>query len=588
MGHASVSAPHGSSPALLRVPPFPGFAPETGTRPAVPPLSQVATGEARSQLFATVCAARVGGAFWLPPAGLERAPGVILRPRTMADLPLLAPEARTEAARTQGALWIAPDTALHPALEALAKGARAQWRDEVDPWSVLLGAGHLHAHGDDEWIALARVATVPVTVLSAGVFGVPGDSDEALDARAAQLLSIPLHDPFGEGELTTEAALAVLANWRQVIDANRGDKGQGLVAACGMAWWKRAEIRRFLWTPEHRLRILSDPRKALAAAHRAGGALAIWPSRVSDALLAEARAKGVPLVRVEDGFVRSVGLGSNLVPPSSIVVDRRGIHFDPSEPSDLEDILATHAFPPELLERARKLSDTILAAGISKYGAGKDGAALPERQAGRRVVLVPGQVEDDMSVRAGGHGLASNLELLRRVRAAEPDAEIWWRPHPDVDAGHRVGAIDDDRARQYANHIVRGGSMAALLDAVDAVHVLTSLTGFEALMRGREVTCHGTPFYAGWGLTCDLAPTPQRRGRTLTREELVAGVLILYPRYLDPITGLPCPPETLVARMAGNRAVNRQGWIAPVRRAQGRAMAALRRRFGGHGRSPRP
>ncbi|TYC91696.1 beta-3-deoxy-D-manno-oct-2-ulosonic acid transferase [Novosphingobium sp. BW1] len=551
-------------------------------------MSHVASGEARARLFESTCSARVGGAFWLPPAGLERAPGVVLRPRALSDLPRLAPEARTEAARTHGALWVAADTALHPALEALANGARAQWRGEVDPWSVLPGAGHLHAHGDDDWIALARIARVPVTVLSPGLFGVPGDSDEALDARAAQLLSIPLRDPFGDGELATEAALALLADWRQVIDANRGVKGQALVAACGMAWWKRTEIRRFLWTPEHRLRILSDPRKALAAAHRAGGALAIWPSRVSAALLAEARAKGVPLVRVEDGFVRSVGLGSNLVPPSSIVVDRRGIHFDPTGPSDLEDILATHPFPPEVLERARALSDTIIAAGISKYGAGKEGTALPERQVGRRVVLVPGQVEDDMSVRAGGHGLASNLELLRRVRAAEPDAEIWWRPHPDVDAGHRVGAIDDTAARRYADHIVRGGSMAALLDAVDAVHVLTSLTGFEALMRGREVTCHGTPFYAGWGLTRDLAPTPERRGRTLTHDELVAGVLILYPRYLDPVTGLPCPPETLVARMAGNRAVNRQSWIAPVRRAQGRAMAALRRRLRHRTGSRRP
>jgi len=123
---------------------------------------------------------------------------------------------------------------------------------------------------------------------------------------------------------------------------------------------------------------------------------------------------------------------------------------------------------------------------------------------------------------------------------------------------------------------VRGGGMAALLDVVDAVHVLTSLTGFEALMRGREVICHGTPFYAGWGQTRDLAAVPDRRGRKLSLDQLIAGVLILYPRYLDPITGLPCPPEVLVARMAQNRIVNRQGWIGPLRRFQGRIMARLR------------
>jgi capsular polysaccharide export protein len=96
------------------------------------------------------------------------------------------------------------------------------------------------------------------------------------------------------------------------------------------------------------------------------------------------------------------------------------------------------------------------------------------------------------------------------------------------------------------------------------------------LLRRREVTCHGTPFYAGWGLTRDLGPVPDRRGRRLLLDELVAGVLILYPRYLDPVTRLPCPPEVLIGRMASAEATNRLGWIAPLRRWQGRLMAALR------------
>jgi capsular polysaccharide export protein len=156
------------------------------------------------------------------------------------------------------------------------------------------------------------------------------------------------------------------------------------------------------------------------------------------------------------------------------------------------------------------LRETIVAAGISKYSTGA--ASSAPRQPGRRLVLVPAQVEDDMSVLAGGGGLHSNLELLRRVRALEPDAEIWFRPHPDVDAGHRKGAVPDGAVLQLADRIVREGGMAPLLDVVDAVHVLTSLTGFEALMRGRAVTCHGTPFYAGWGLTRDLGTVPDRRG----------------------------------------------------------------------------
>lgn len=112
--------------------------------------------------------------------------------------------------------------------------------------------------------------------------------------------------------------------------------------------------------------------------------------------------------------------------------------------------------------------------------------------------------------------------------------------------------------------------MATLLDRVDAVHVLTSLTGFEALLRGRDVTCHGVPFYAGWGLTRDLAPVPTRRGRQRTLAELVAAVLIVYPRYLDPVTGLPCPPEVLISRMTDGTDHNRLSWVTRLRKLQGK------------------
>lgn len=559
-------------PPLLRAPPFPGRKPAIPVSDPPPPL--IPEGAERAALFERIRQARVGGDFWLPPALLFRPVGAVFRPRSLADVRTLLPLARK--AEGKSVLWATHDAALLRLLAEMDAGPALGMAD-VDPWSVLCGASVLYAHGDDEWAALARIAGLQVEILSPGPYGDPGDSADTLGARAAAALAQPMADPFGDGWLAMPQTAALLADWRRVIDANRGDAGETIVAACGIAWWKRAEIRRFLWTPGQRLRIVSSPRRAVAVAARAGGALAIWPSRVSPALLAAARDKGVPLVRVEDGFVRSVGLGSNLVPPSSIIVDRRGIHFDPSGPSALEDILAGAEFSEELLGRARALAQTILSAGISKYAAGRGDTALPQRTDGRRIVLVPGQVEDDMSVLAGGGGLTSNLELLRRVRALEPEAEIWWRPHPDVDAGHRLGTVPDEQALRHADRIMRGGSMAALLDHVDAVHVLTSLTGFEALMRGREVFCHGTPFYAGWGLTRDLAPVPLRRGRRLDIDQLVAGVLILYPRYLDPVTGLPCPPETLVARMAQDSAVNRQGWIGPLRRWQGRVMTRVRR-----------
>ena len=75
-------------------------------------------------------------------------------------------------------------------------------------------------------------------------------------------------------------------------------------------------------------------------------------------------------------------------------------------------------------------------------------------------------------------------------------------------------------------------TMGQLLESIDEVHCLTSLAGFEALLRSKKVTCYGHPFYAGWGLTNDVFQMP-RRNKMLMLDELVAGALILYPHYMS-------------------------------------------------------
>jgi capsular polysaccharide export protein len=195
---------------------------------------------------------------------------------------------------------------------------------------------------------------------------------------------------------------------------------------------------------------------------------------------------------------------------------------------------------------------------------------------GRRRILVPGQVEDDLSVMRGGAGaVRGNLDLLRAVRAAEPEAFIVFKPHPDVEAGYRRGGVADGAAAGLADLVLEKVPIAPLLGQVDAVHTITSLAGFEALLRGLPVTCWGRPFYAGWGLTQDRAPIP-RRARRLSLDELVAGALILHPRYQDPVTLLPTTPEALLDRLA-EAAPWRGGVVAWLRRWQGAALARLAR-----------
>lgn len=268
----------------------------------------------------------------------------------------------------------------------------------------------------------------------------------------------------------------------------------------------------------------------------AGGVLAVWGMKPVKGDLAS----DVRILRLEDGFLRSVGLGADLIRPLSWVVDARGIYYDATRPSDLEHLLADTAFDPALIQRAARLRERIVAEGVTKYNVGVSGWQRPPGV--KRVILVPGQVESDASLAYGAPNIRTNIELLQAVRQAHPGEYIVYKPHPDVMAGLRAKGAREDEALSWCDELVTGAAMGDLLIAVDEVHVLTSLAGFEALLRGKSVTCYGQPFYSGWGLTTDIVPLA-RRSRRLSLDELVAGVLIEYPLYLSRTSDALITPE---------------------------------------------
>ena len=324
-------------------------------------------------------------------------------------------------------------------------------------------------------------------------------------------------------------AIDWLARNKEANDATRGE-----LWCVGMSIWKRAIVRPFLQSPSTRLRFV---RSAAALARRAPGAdarVVIWGVRDEHAVREVAAARGVPVWRMEDGFLRSVGLGSDLHRPVSLVLDRSGMHYDPASGSELETMLANQTLSEENLQRASRFLKSYVAMRASKYNIA--GKPLLLAAGGRRVLLVPGQVEDDASVRRGSPRVASNLALLRTVRENNPDAYIVYKPHPDVVAGNRRGAIDPAALTGLADHCAPDADIIDCIGAADEVHTMTSLCGFEALLHGRVVHCYGGPFYAGWGLTVDHFPLPHRR-RRLTLEELVFAALLAYPRYVLP--GVP-------------------------------------------------
>ena len=530
---------------LLRSPPFPGVPPSVAavSEPIDPPAAPTLSSPA---LLAHIREARIGGSFWAPAARDPRP--VVLRARDAETLEAVHNRARADGHPDSEMIAVVPAAfSLFPAV--------VQAIEPVDPWSLLAPKVRLYAEPGDEWVLLAELAGADVV----GAFP-PG-------MLATALAAARYRDPFAGTSATPERAIAILAEWRRMLDANRR-----VAVATGMSWWKRDAVGRMLWSGAAPLPFVDEAVTAVARAQTSGGAIATWPSRAPEGLAARAVTAAVPLIQVEDGFIRSAGLGANLLPPQSIVADARGIYYDPTGPSDLEHLLEHADMPPALLERAAALRRFVVARGISKYSAG--GAALPPlARDGRRLVLVTGQVEDDLSVRRAGAGIRTNAELLVRARAAEPDARLLFKPHPDVDAGHRIGRIPEQEALKLADEVVRA-PIDALLAQVDAVHVLTSLTGFEALLRGLPVTVHGQPFYAGWSLTTDIAPPLARRTRRRTLDELVAATLLLYPRYLDPVTGLPCPPEILLERMAAGT-MPKPSLLVRARALQGRVARLL-------------
>jgi capsular polysaccharide export protein len=326
------------------------------------------------------------------------------------------------------------------------------------------------------------------------------------------------------------------------------------VAALRFQWWKRSFATPYIGAGDGALRWTHAPQSV-----RANECAVLWGARSADGLAPDVRR-----VRIEDGFFHSTGLGSDMIAPRSQVIDRRGLYFDASQPSDLSVLLNETEFSEAELARAATLRSKVVQLGVTKYNLGR---RRPDwtAPAGKQVVLVPGQVADDASIRLGTRAIGTADALLREVRRLRPDAFVVYKPHPDVLSGNRNGLID---AQLLADVVDTEADLLSLVDAAHEVHTLSSLAGFDALLRGKAVFTYGLPFYAGWGLTNDaLAPVPWRH-RTLTLDMLCAGVLLRYPLYFDWKTRLFTTPEAVVGQLAPQAA-------RPLEKVRGNRMRPL-------------
>jgi len=427
--------------------------------------------------------------------------------------------------------------------------------DDVSPWSLLDLVDHVYVvtsqMGFEALLAGKKVSCFGLPFyagwgltkdfLQCDRRGLRRSLDQVF--AAAYLEYCRYINPYTGVRCELEDTIALMSDQKRTLERFRGQW-----VAIGFSRWKKSFIPFFLglfakvktinYLPVGIENVSSDI-KVLR-----------WASALEPELIERCNQAGIELWRMEDGFVRSVGLGSDLVEPLSLVLDSRGIYYDSFVPSDLEVILNEVRFDDEILLRATKVREHLIRFNLSKYNVGT--SAFIDLPDNRRIILVVGQVETDASIAKGSPQIKSNLALLRQVHSANSDAYILYKPHPDVLAGGRYGEIDISVMEGLCDVVISSISITELFNQVDEIHTMSSLTGFEALLRGIKVVTYGLPFYAGWGLTQDFVVC-NRRTRKLSLDELVAGTLILYPVYVDPVTREHINVETAIELLARQR-----------------------------------
>ena len=170
----------------------------------------------------------------------------------------------------------------------------------------------------------------------------------------AALVKYPIYrDPETDKPTTVEKTIEYIGFQRQMRF-----RFPNKLYAYGFTPWKKSILKSFTQGSElifiKRLEDLPT-----------GANVLVWGSQKLDGLNAF-----VKLIRVEDGFLRSVGLGGDLIQPQSWVFDNEGIYYDSSKPSQLETILYESEFNPEELNRAGALTQKLIKNRISKYNLG--------------------------------------------------------------------------------------------------------------------------------------------------------------------------------------------------------------------------
>ncbi|WP_305989270.1 hypothetical protein [Roseibium sp. MMSF_3544] len=291
----------------------------------------------------------------------------------------------------------------------------------------------------------------------------------------------------------------------------------------------------------------------------------VWGGLGRRALVELLEENDVETWRMEDAFIRSTGLGADFILPNSLMLDKTGgIYFDATKPSSVENYLNHHSFKDEEIHLAKTLIEKIRNNSITKYNLRGNAFEDEDPSDKGSNILVFGQCEDDASIKLGSPRIKFNTDLIQLALAENPGSRVYYRPHPDVARGLRKSYSDPRSVTGKISFLDIDTSIWDNISRFDKVYVMTSLAGFEAILRGKQVRVAGLPFYAGWGISDDLLQCPRRR-RKLSKEEVFYGAYVATPLYFDPKSGQELSLDIVLDKLIDQKS-DPSSYKKPVRR----------------------
>ncbi|MFT6213313.1 MAG: capsular polysaccharide export protein [Alphaproteobacteria bacterium] len=225
----------------------------------------------------------------------------------------------------------------------------------------------------------------------------------------------------------------------RLIGRNWTKKPQLPVAICwGFNKWKHGFISDYV--PDYKTAFASKKSMGIFAIYRIifldekPKMFFIWGYTETFWVRLSAKILNIPISRIEDGFVRSAGLGAEHNTPYSLVIEKEALYYDSRSPSTLENILNHYDFSKDTLyeEQASKTIKLLIENNISKYNLSSATAPQTSLIKLRKKILVIGQVANDAAIRLGNPDKWTIEAIIKLAKEENIDADVLYRPHPEV------------------------------------------------------------------------------------------------------------------------------------------------------------